>query len=162
MDLLNQRGQRLLALLGSCSIYTTGQRLDGYHRALAAAGIGRDDALVHAAIDEADLVDPAVDALLALPDPPTAVLAANVNTAVGLLSGLRRRRWAPAIVGFSDSDAARVHNPTVTVIDNDPVELGRRGAELALQRLDGFAGPARTVCIETPIIERESHLVSTQ
>jgi LacI family transcriptional regulator len=159
MQLLIERGHRRIAFLGSGSIYTTGQRLDGYRQALADAGIATDDRLVHAAIDEAALVDPAVDAMLALADPPTAVFAANVNTAVGLLSGLRRNHWRPAIVAFSDSDAARVHNPTVTVVDNDPVELGRRGAELALQRLDGFTGPARLVSIDTPIVERESHLV---
>jgi LacI family transcriptional regulator len=158
MDLLTARGHRRIAFLGSASIYTTGKRLDGYVQALAAAGITRDEALVHAAIDEAALVDPAVDAMLALDDPPTAVFAANVNTTVGLLSGLRRNHWRPAIVAFSDSDAARVHNPTVTVVDNDPVVLGRCGAELALQRLDGFAGPARVVSIDTPIVERESHL----
>ena len=88
------------------SIYTTGKRVDGYRQALAAAGIAYDEALVHAAINEPALVDPAVDSLLALDDPPTAVFAANVNTAVGLLSGLRRHRWEPAIVAFSDSDAA--------------------------------------------------------
>ena len=47
----------------------------------------------------------------------------------------------------------------MTVVDNDPVELGRRGAELALERLDGYRGPTRLVRIDTPIIERESHLV---
>jgi DNA-binding LacI/PurR family transcriptional regulator len=76
-----------------------------------------------------------------------------------LLSGLRQRRWKPAIVAFSDFDAARIHNPTVTVIDNDPVRLGRRGAELALDRLQGYHGAARLEYIDTPIIERESHLV---
>ena len=73
-----------------------------------------------------------------------------------------RARQFAAIVAFSDFDAARIHDPTVTVVDNDPVELGRRGAELALQRLDGYRGPSRLVCIDTPIIERESHLVGAR
>ncbi len=87
MDLLIERGHRRIAFLGTGSIYTTGKRVEGYRQALAAAGIASDDALVHAAINEAALVDPAVDALLALVEPPTAVFAANVNTSVGLAVG---------------------------------------------------------------------------
>ncbi len=162
MQLLLERGHRRIAFLGTGSIYTAGQRVVGYQQALRSAGIDDDDALVYAAIADSTGVDPAVDALLALADPPTAVFAANVNTSVGLLAGLRQRHWMPAIVAFSDFDAARIHDPTVTVVDNDPVELGRRGAELALQRLDGYRGPSRLVCIDTPIIERESHLVGAR
>ena len=94
MDLLIDRGHRRIAFLGTGSIYTTGKRVEGYRQALAAAGIAYDDALVHAAINEPALVDPAVDSMLALDDPPTAVFVANVNTSVGLLV-----RSAPATVG---------------------------------------------------------------
>lgn len=159
MELLIRSGHRRIAFLGTGSIYTAAKRVEGYRLALVAAGIDYDDALVHGAINEQRGVDPAVDSLLALADPPTAVFAANISTSTGLLSGLRHRRWSPAIVAFSDFDAARIHDPTVTVVDNDPVELGRCGAELALQRLDGYRGATRLVCIDTPIIERESHLV---
>jgi LacI family transcriptional regulator len=159
MSLLLGRGHRRIAFLGTSSIYTTAQRVEGYRQALVGAGIDYDDELVHAAITEQADADRAVDALLALGNPPTAVFSSNVSTSVALLAQLRPRRWSPAIVAFSDFDAARVHDPTVTVVDNDPVELGRRGAELALERLDGYRGPPRLVCIDTPIVERESHLV---
>jgi LacI family transcriptional regulator len=159
MSLLLERGHRRIAFLGTSSIYTTGQRIEGYRQALAAAAIDYSDELVHAAISEPADADRAVDALLALADPPTAVFSANVSTSVALLAQLRPRQWLPAIVAFSDFDAARIHDPTVTVVDNDPIELGRRGAELALDRLDGYLGPPRLVHIDTPIVERESHLV---
>ncbi len=162
MELLLHGGHRRIAFLGTGSIYTAPQRVAGYRQALGSAGIDYDESLVHAALTDSTTVDPAVDALLALDDPPTAVFTANVSTSVGLLAGLRQRHWMPAIVAFSDFDAARIHDPTVTVVDNDPVELGRRGAELALQRLDGYDGPSRLVCIETPIIERQSHLVGAR
>lgn len=159
MELLLRRGHRRIAFLGTGSIYTAAKRVHGYRLALVAAGIDYDDALVHAAIDEHQSVDLAVDSLLALRNPPTAVFSANVNTSVGLLCGLRARHWSPAIVAFSDFDAARIHDPTITVIDNDPVELGRRGAGLALERLAGYGGAARLIRIDTPIIERRSHLL---
>ncbi len=159
MSLLLAQGHRRIAFMGTSSIYTTGQRIEGYRQALVGAGIDYDDELVHAAIIEQADADRAVDALLALANPPTAVFSANVSTSVALLAQLRPRQWSPAIVAFSDFDAARIHDPTVTVVDNDPIELGRRGAELALERLDGYRGPPRLVHIDTPIIERESHLV---
>jgi LacI family transcriptional regulator len=159
MGLLIAGGHRRIAFMGTSSIYTTAQRIDGYCQALADAGIEYDSALVHAAISAQSDADRAVDAMLALNDPPTAVFSSNVSTSVALLSGLRQRRWSPAIVAFSDFDAARIHDPTVTVVDNDPIELGRRGAELALERLGGYPGPPRLVHIDTPIVERESHLV---
>ena len=45
----------------------------------------------------------------------------------------------------------------ITVVHNDPVELGRRAAELALGRLSGYSGPPRLVRLETPLLLRESH-----
>lgn len=158
MRLLLERGHRHIAFLGTPSIYTTGQRLSGYRNALAAAGIVVDDRLIDCSTTESAQVAPAVEAMLALDHPPTAVFTANVSTSIGLLSMLRLRDWAPAVVAFSDFDAARICDPMVTVIDNDPVELGRRAARLALDRLDGYYGPARHVRIDTPLVERESHL----
>lgn len=140
-------------------MYTTRERIAGYREALTAAGIAADDQLVHPAITDADSVAPVVERLLTLDEPPTAVFTANVAASIGVLAQLRIRRWRPGIVAFSDFDAAAIFDPMVTVVDNDPVELGRRAAELALDRLAGYNGPARRVRIDTPIVERESHLV---
>lgn len=159
VELLIAQGHRRIAFVGRRSVYTTPERIAGYRAALAGAGIAADDRLVHAGITDAASVAPVVDRLLHLDDPPTAVFTANVAASIGVLALLRTRPWRPAIVAFSDFDAAPIFDPMVTVVDNDPVELGRRAAELALDRLAGYAGPTRLVRIDTPIIERESHLV---
>jgi DNA-binding LacI/PurR family transcriptional regulator len=43
------------------------------------------------------------------------------------------------------------------VVHNDPVELGRRAAALALERLAGYAGPPRLLRLDTPLLLRGSH-----
>jgi LacI family transcriptional regulator len=155
--LLLDHGHRRIAFLATPSIYTTGQRLIGYRNALSAAGLPVDERLLDAAIPASDQVEPVVRRMLALDEPPTAVFSANVAVSVGVLSQLRVLRWSPAIVAFSDFDAARIADPMITVVHNDPVELGRRAAELALGRLDGYTGPPRMVRLETPLLLRESH-----
>ena len=160
--LLLDHGHRRIAFLATPSIYTTGQRLIGYRRALVAAGLSVDERLVAAATPTADQVEPVIRAMLALDEPPTAVFSANVAVSVGVLSQLRVLRWSPAIVAFSDFDAARIADPMITVVHNDPVELGRRAAELALGRLDGYTGPPRMVRLDSPLLLRESHRVVHQ
>jgi LacI family transcriptional regulator len=155
--LLLDHGHRRIAFLATPSIYTTGQRLVGYRNALAAAGLPADERLVDAAIPSADRVEPVIRRMLALDEPPTAVFSANVAVSVGVLSQRRQLHWSPAIVAFSDFDAARIAEPMITVVHNDPVELGRRAAELALGRLDGYRGPPRMVRLDTPLLLRESH-----
>jgi LacI family transcriptional regulator len=155
--LLLDHGHRRIAFLATPSIYTTGQRLIGYRNALSAAGLSVDERLVDAGIPAAGQVEPVIRRMLALDEPPTAVFSANVAVSVGLLSQLRALRWSPAIVAFSDFDAARIADPMITVVHNDPVELGRRAAELALGRLAGYSGPPRMVRLDTPLLLRESH-----
>jgi LacI family transcriptional regulator len=113
-------------------------------------------------VPSADLVQPVIQRMLSLEEPPTAVFSSNVATSIGLLSIVRPLRWAPAIVAFSDFDAARIADPMVTVVHNDPVELGRCAAGLALERLGGFTGPPRLVQLDTPLLLRESHKVAPQ
>ena len=44
--------------------------------------------------------------------------------------------------------------PGLTVVAQDPRELGREGAELLFSRLDGYDGPTRQIVIPTTLIER--------
>ena len=157
--LLLDRGHRRIAFLATRSIYTTGERLIGYRKALAAAGLPVDDAARRRRHPAADQVEPVIRRMLALDEPPTAMFSSNVAVSIGVLSGLRALRWAPAIVAFSDFDAARIADPMVTVVHNDPVELGRRGRRAcprALERLQrsaalGASGHAAAPPREPPV-----------
>jgi LacI family transcriptional regulator len=63
-------------------------------------------------------------------------------------------RPAPALIGFDDFDTADVLG--VSVIAYDPVDLGRRAARPAPERIGDPTGFTRQIELPTRIIERGS------
>jgi LacI family transcriptional regulator len=149
-------GHRRIAFLGDRpEIYTAAERLRGYREAMARHGLVPDPALICA---------PATNAyattrhLLALADPPTALFTAqNLITieAVRALHDLGAESDV-ALVGFDDVALADVVKPGLTVIAQHPVQLGRAAAERLFARLDGQAGPSRSVAVPVELITRGS------
>ncbi len=137
---LIRRGHRRIGFLGDRpGLYTAEERQRGWSRAMREAGLTADPALVwrgHADPAQAEL---AMDAMLDLPDPPTAVFAAQNLIAVGVLAALRHRGAAHrvAVVGFDDLDLAPLVDPPLTVIAQDPEAIGRVGTEAVFAALAG-------------------------
>jgi LacI family transcriptional regulator len=89
-------------------------------------------------------------ALLALPEPPTAIVAASDLMALAALQAIRDVGLQPgsevAIVGFDDLEAAALAHPPLTTIRQDRQELGTVAAELAIELIaDPEASPPATV-----------------
>jgi LacI family transcriptional regulator len=92
----------------------------------------------------------AAQELLALAEPPTALIAGNNQLFAGVVAAVHDRRLRIpddlSLVACDDSDLARLHEPPIDVVDRDPYELGRAAAQLVLARLaDPDAPPRRTV-----------------
>jgi LacI family transcriptional regulator len=139
-----------------------GVRVRGYREALASAGIAPCEDLVQLgdAFTETGGYD-GMRRLLALSPRPTAVFAANDLMAMGALMALReaglRVPHDMAVVGFDDIPAARLVTPPLTTISQFQEQLGRRAAEMLLQRLTGAAsGQARSVEMPFELIIRET------
>jgi LacI family transcriptional regulator len=81
--------------------------------------------------------------LLSLESPPTAILAANDLLAMGALLAAREAGLEVpddlAVIGFDDIPAARLVWPPLTTVAQFPARIGKRAAEMLLQRLDGAA-----------------------
>ncbi len=79
--------------------------------------------------------------LLSLADLPTAIFSTNNLMTVGVLLELFSRRIPipdeVAFVGFDELEWAEMVVPPLTVIAQNPYEIGRRGFELLLERLNG-------------------------
>ncbi|MEV0198468.1 LacI family DNA-binding transcriptional regulator [Nonomuraea sp. NPDC050691] len=152
-------GHRRIGFVGDLPtlLYTRRERFQGYRDALEAAGLPFDRALVESGHDQ-EAASAAVVRLLDLPDPPTALFAANNFASMGAIVALARAgRRDVALVGFDDLPLAEVLEPPLTVVAQDPAALGTAAAELVLTRLDGHPSrAARREQIPTRLIARGS------
>jgi LacI family transcriptional regulator len=152
-------GHRRIAFFGDLlSISTAEQRLHGYTQALERAGIGRDDELIRTGLRDPETAALAVEAVLALPDPPTALFTSQNLLTIGGIRALRRagleRRIA--LIGFDDVALADVLDPAVSVVAQDPQALGRSAADLLFRRLDGDTSPTVHHVVPVTLIARGS------
>jgi len=142
-------GHSRIAFLGDLlSISTAQDRLEGYMLALERAGI-HDDALVRTDLRDSDAAAVAVDELLALPDPPTALFTSQNLLTIGGIRALRR-------AGFDDIALADIVEPAISVVAQDPQSMGQAAAELLFRRLDGDTLPSVHRVIDVKLIPRGS------
>jgi LacI family transcriptional regulator len=90
------------------------------------------------------------------PDPVTAVVTGNNRVTVAVLHAIRELGVPLALVGYDDFELADVVDPPVTVVHQDPLELGGRAVQQVFARLAAGAGEPRTVIIPTRLIVRGS------
>jgi LacI family transcriptional regulator len=99
-------------------------------------------------------------ALLALPEPPTAIVAGSDLMALAALQAIwesgRRPGHDVAVVGFDDLEAAALAHPPLTTIRQDRHELGATAAECAVDLLDRPDGVRRTTVLRVELVVRAS------
>jgi LacI family transcriptional regulator len=152
-------GHRRIAFLGDLlSISTAAERLQGYRQALGQADIVHDDALIRTDLRDPEAATGAVEELLALRDPPTALFTSQNLLTIGGVRALRRagleRRIA--LIGFDDFALADIIEPAISVAAQDPQAIGRAAAELLFRRLDGDTSPSVHQVIPVKLILRGS------
>ncbi|WP_231478711.1 MULTISPECIES: LacI family DNA-binding transcriptional regulator [Microbacterium] len=151
---LLERGHRRIAYAcNPSSVYTQMERLAGFRQTMAAAGVVDTSAWETLRDDPTLSTTDMMRELMARPDRPTAVIAGNNRMTIGALRVLREREdESTALIGFDDFDTADVLG--VSVVSYDPVELGRRAAQLALERIADPSGFIQQITLPTWIIER--------
>jgi LacI family transcriptional regulator len=158
--LLDLGHRRLGMVCDMPGIASTAERLAGYRRALAGAGIPPDDGLVSIGDSTQEGGRAAATKLLSRPDRPTAVFTANNFMTAGTMRAVRalglRIPDDLALVGFDDLDWTTLVDPPVTVIAQPVAELGHRVAERLLARIDGEDGPPRRIRLRTRLVVRGS------
>jgi DNA-binding LacI/PurR family transcriptional regulator len=103
----------------------------------------------------------AMQRLLDLPAPPSAVFVCNDLMAIGVLDAVQQRGLRVpkdiAVVGFDDIPAASWVRPRLTTIAQYPGEMGVRLATAIFERILGeYSGPGRRFEVPCRLVQRES------
>jgi len=150
-------GHERIGFVGDSEILSTAQeRLAGYRQALDEARVEFDLGLVRFGATRTELAEIVARQLLASDDPPTAILAENNRSCIGVIRALSAIGRPVGVVGFDDFELADLLATPVTVVGYDPGELGRAGAELLFARMGGDLRPPQRIVIPTRLIVRGS------
>ena len=156
---LIDRGHRRIAYLGDrADVSTARDRYAGYVTALRAAGIGVSEELIRQDLSTSEQAEKETRAVLDLSEPPTALFTSQNLVTIGALRELRAAglRSRIAHVGFDDVVLANLLDPGLTVVAQNPSEIGHLAATRLFARIDGDRSPAQTVVVPIRLIARGS------
>ncbi|MEA5455035.1 substrate-binding domain-containing protein [Sinomonas sp. JGH33] len=160
-DHLLDLGHRRIAYLGGPESAECNQaRLHGYMSALMSRGVAFAPELVIHGKFRAEHGIEGLAALLALPEPPTAVFAGNDGIAVGVLREARRRGiHVPeelSLVGFDGTVLAEDSVPALTSVTQPLHDMGRTALRTLLREARGEQLDSHRVELATQLVVRES------
>jgi LacI family transcriptional regulator, repressor for deo operon, udp, cdd, tsx, nupC, and nupG len=151
--------RRIAHITGSKNAASSEHRLNGYKDAFAAAGIPYDDALVATGDFSMQSGADAMERLLTLNEPPTAVFAANDEMAFGAVKTARAHGLSVpedlSMVGFDDQTTAAFYNPPLTTVHIPCREIGRRAMQELVEQIAG-GDVEREIVLPTKLVIRDS------
>lgn len=158
---LVEHGHERIAFVGDAErIFTARERLIGYKEALAEAGLEPIYRL--GAVDVSSAAETTRE-LLSLPrsERPTAFLAGNSLITAGILRAVEAARLEipndMAVIGFDDFELMSALRPRLSAVRQPAHELGRRAADLLLDRLTGKTHPfPQRLVLDTELVVRGS------
>ena len=145
---------------GPKGVSTSDDRVAGYNQAMNDAGLNSFNKVLNGAFTQNSGYELAIQALSDEPQ-PTALFGANNFLSIGILKALRDSgKNVPddiAVVGFDDLPITMVVNPFLTVAAQPAYEMGKKAAEILVDRLSGKSVEGiREIILSTEIIKRQS------
>jgi LacI family transcriptional regulator len=158
--LLGLGHRRIGFITGDLQVPAAVDRLKGYRQALEEAGLLVDDRLIYKGDFRLRSGYSGAKALMELANPPTAIIASNDDSAIGVMDALRDLGYRIAedvsVLGFDDIRASAETHPPLTTIRQPLAQMGRTAVELLLCLLEGKTLPVRCVELPTKLVVRGS------
>jgi len=157
-------GHRRIAFInGETWMEASKDRLRGYRRGLKDAGIAFDETLVRSGNWSLSGGHDCTRALLALPEPPTAIFCASDEMAIGCYEAIKEAGLSIpgdiSVVGFDDHPSARHLEPPLTTILVPHEDMGRRAVTHLYAKRDNENRSgivSGRLQIDCPLVERAS------
>lgn len=158
---LLELGHRRIGFLGGPSeLKSARARQDAFLECLRSFGIMEDERLMEAGNHRIDGGLAAMQKLLKLSPPPTAVLASNDLTAIGAFRGIRNAGLKVpediSVVGFDDIELAEFTEPPLTTVRLSRAEIAEKALDCLLLNMDFGREGGSEVVIGTRLIVRNS------
>jgi LacI family transcriptional regulator len=152
--------RRIGFISGRTDTSSAADRLAAYKATLHEAGIPFDPDLVQPGEFNQQRGYLAANSLLDLTQPPTAIFAANDQSAFGVYEAVRSRGLRIpqdiSVVGFDDAPQAIHMHPALTTVRQPLMAVGRSAARLLLKYVETSNRPLERVVLPTQLIIRES------
>ena len=160
-EYLIELGHRRIGFItGDMEMAAARNRLAGYQAALRTHHLPGEPSLVRNGQFHYSDGYAATAALLALPNPPTAIFASNDDMALATMDALREQGLRVpddiSVVGFDGIPQAALVHPPLTTVSQPLAKMGRVATQMLLDRLKDPGKPVRRIELPTELIVRGS------
>ena len=153
-------GCKRIAFFGTSMNLIIGKnRFNGYRDALYKNGLQLDEALVRICDNRAD-AERITPAMMRMENPPDAFFAVNDETAIGILSVVKRLGYVVpdevSICGFTNGFRATVCDPMLTTVEQRGSQVGKEAADILIGLSEGIlpADHAEKRIVKTRLVIR--------
>jgi DNA-binding LacI/PurR family transcriptional regulator len=159
--LIHLKHERIGLILGPYTkVRRAKRRLEGHQAALSDHGLKFDPRMViekHPTLQEGK---EAMQKLLSMRHPPTAVFAASDMLALGALAAAREKGFRVpedvSVAGFDDIDFAAFSDPPLTTVRVPASRMGEVAVEVLMEMIEGNSEEVRQISLGTELIVRGS------
>lgn len=152
--------RRIGFITGRPDFISAAERLEAYKAALSAYGLPLDPALIYTGDYQYRAAYTATTALLDLPQPPTAIFAANDLSAFAVYDVARSRGLRVpddlSVAGFDDVPQSAYMHPALTTVRQPLLAMGEAATRLLMDTIADPNRPAERIVLPTELIIRES------
>jgi DNA-binding LacI/PurR family transcriptional regulator len=154
-------GHRNIGIIaGDASSGTSGDRLQGFMRAIRNAKIRPDRSMIHTGHNDMESGHFHAMQLLTRGQRPTAIFCTNNMMALGALAAIQEIGLACpeeiSLLGFDDFYWATLLRPRLTVVRQPAREIGMIAARLLIDHIEGRASIPTPALLKTQLIVRDS------